>query len=196
MTAEDLARWIHALFHGKVPREDSLRQMQSFGPGAYGLGLGRFGFGVGGGLTAVGHGDANIGTGAYMVYLPNYEVSIAVMVNRVFSGCEARIVRDLARITALSFRPGRYYFDILHSPIGFMAGPWLLAGLGAALYGIRKDKPVPLLVLAGLAFVAGGVAMGQWSPLELVLLPVAGTVGALGLTLFLRRLVRRPVARQ
>ncbi len=46
MTAEDLARWTHALFHGKVIGQDSLRQMQSFGRGAYGLGLGRFGFGV------------------------------------------------------------------------------------------------------------------------------------------------------
>jgi CubicO group peptidase (beta-lactamase class C family) len=95
MTAQDLARWTRALFHGKVLREDSLRQMQSFGPGAYGLGLGRFGFRVGGGLTAVGHGGGNIGTCAYMIYLPGYEVSIAVMVNRFGSGCESRIAGPL-----------------------------------------------------------------------------------------------------
>jgi D-alanyl-D-alanine carboxypeptidase len=191
MTAEDLARWTHALFHGKVLRDDSLRQMQSFGRGAYGLGLGRFGSRVGGGLTAVGHGGANIGTGAYMVYLPDYEVSIAVMVNRVFSGCESRIVRDLARITALSLRPDRYYMDVLCGPLGFTAGLWLLAGLGAAVYGVRKDKPVRLLVFGGLALAAAWLSIGRWSPLESVLFPVAGLAGALGLAILIRRLVRR-----
>jgi D-alanyl-D-alanine carboxypeptidase len=196
MTAEDLARWTHALFHGKVLREDSLGQMQSFGRGAYGLGLGRFGFRVGGGLTAVGHGGANIGTGAYMVYFPDYGVSIAVMVNRVFSGCEPRIVRDLARITALSLRPERYYFDVLRSPLGFTAGLWLLAGLGAAIYGVRKDKPVHLLAFAGLALAAGWIAIGKWSPLELALFPVAGVAGAVGLALLVRRLVLRLASRR
>ncbi len=194
MTAEDLARWTHALFHGKVIRGDSLRQMQSFGRGAYGLGLGRFGFRVGGGLTAVGHGGANIGTGAYMVYLPDYEVSIAVMVNRVFSGCESRIVRDLSRIVALSLRPDRYYLDVLRGPLGLTAGLWLLAGLGAATYGVRKDKPVHLLVFGGLTLLAGLISISKWSPLELVLFPVAGLAGALGLVMLIRRLVRRAAA--
>jgi len=192
MTAEDLARWTHALFHGKILREHSLRQMQSLGPGAYGLGLERFRLRVGGGLTAVGHGGGNIGTCAYMVYLPDYEVSIAVMVNRFGSGCESRIVRDLSRITARSLEPGRYYFDVLRSPLGFLAGLWFLAGLGAAIYGVRKDKPVPLLVFGGLVFVAGWISIGRWSPLELTLFPVAGTTGTLGLVLLIRHLVRRP----
>jgi D-alanyl-D-alanine carboxypeptidase len=194
MTAEDLARWTHALFHGQVLGEDSLRQMQSFGRGAYGLGLERFRFRVAGGLTAVGHGGANIGTCAYMVYLPDYEVSIAVMVNRFGSGCESRMVRDLARITALSLRPEHYCLDVLRSPLGFMAGLWLLAALGVALYGVRKDKPVHLLVFGGLALLAGGISMGKWSPLEFVQFPVAGMAGALGLALLLRRRVRRPAA--
>jgi len=194
MTAADLARWTHALFHGQFLREDSLRQMQSFGRGAYGLGLGRFGFRVGGGLTAVGHGGANIGTGAYMVYFPDYEVSIAVMVNRVFSGCESRMVRDLSRITASSLNPRAYYFDLVSSPLGLVAGLWLLAGLGAAIYGVRKDKPVNLLVFGGLVLVAGWISIGRWSPLEFVLFPVAGTTGALGLALLLGRRVHRPAA--
>jgi len=192
MTAEDLARWTHALFHGKVLRADSLRQMQSLGPGAYGLGLEQFRFRVSGGLTAVGHGGANIGTGAYMVYLPDYDVSIAVMVNRVFSGCDTRIVKDLARITASSLQPGRYHFDVLRSPLGLLAGLWLLAGVGAAIYGARKDKPVPLLVLGSLALAAGWISIAKWSPLELVLFPVGGVAAAVGLALLLRRRVRRP----
>jgi D-alanyl-D-alanine carboxypeptidase len=194
MTAEDLARWTHALFHGKVLRADSVRQMQSFGRGAYGLGLGRFGFRVGGGLMAVGHGGANIGTGAYMVYFPDYGVSIAVMVNRCFSGCESRMVRDLARITALSLQPGRYYFDVLRGPLGLAAGLWILAGLGAAIYGVRRDKPINLLMFGGLAMLAGGISIDKWSPLHFVLFPVAGVAGALGLALLVRRVGRRPAA--
>jgi D-alanyl-D-alanine carboxypeptidase len=194
MAAEDLARWTHALFHGKVVREDSLREMRVLGRGAYGLGLGRLGFRVGGGLRAVGHGGGNIGTCAYMVYLPDYGVSIAVMVNRFGTGCESRIVRDLSRITVLSLQPQRYYVDVLRSPLGLIAGPWLLAGLGVAIYGVRKDRPVNLLVFGGLALVAGCILTDKWSPLEFVLFPVAGVAGALGLTLFIRRLVRRPTA--
>jgi len=194
MTAEDLARWTHALFHGKALHADSLRQMQSFGRGAYGLGLGRFGFRIGGGLTAVGHGGANIGTGAYMVYLPDYEVSLAVMVNRVFSGCDTRIARDLSRIAALSLNPRAYYLDLLKSPLGLMAGLWLLAGLGVAIYGVRKNKPVPLLVFGGLALVAGWIALDKWSPLELVLFPVGAVAGALGLALLVQRLIRKRAA--
>ena len=145
-------------------------------------------------MTALGHGGGNIGTCAYMVYLPDYEVSIAVMVNRCFSGCESRIVRDLSRITALSLRPERYYSDVLRSPLGFAAGLWIVAGVGAAIYGVRKDKSVHLLVFGGLALVAGWISIGKWSPLELVLFPVGGVAGALGLTLLLRRRVRRPGA--
>ncbi len=194
MTAEDLARWTHALFHGKVLRGDSLRQMQSFGRGAYGLGLERFRFRVGGGLTALGHGGGNIGTCAYMVCLPDYEVSIAVMVNRFGSGCECRIARDLSRITALSLKPEAYYFDLLRGPLGFAAGLWILAGLGAAIYGVRKDKPISLLVFGGLVLAAGWIAIDRWSPLDSVLFPVGGVAGALGLALLMRRRVRRPAA--
>jgi D-alanyl-D-alanine carboxypeptidase len=192
MTAEDLARWTHALFHRKILRSDSLRQMQSFGRGAYGLGLEQFRFRVGGGLTAVGHGGGNIGTCAYMIYLPYYEVSIAVMVNRFGSGCESRIARDLSRITALSLKPKRYYLDVLWSPLGFLAGMWLLAVLGMAIYGIRKDKPVHLLVFGLLALLAAWLSIGKWSPLETILLPMAGLAGALGLALLILRRVRRP----
>ena len=193
MTAEDLARWTHVLFPGKVIGEDSLRQMQSFGRGSYGLGLGRFGFQVGGGFTALGHGGANIGTGAYMVYLPDYDVSIAVMVNRCFSGCDTRIAQDLSRITALSLTP-KAYLDLWWGPLGFFASFWIVAGVGAVFLGIRKNKPLILVVFGSLATVAGWVSMGKWSPLELVLFPVGGAVAALGLALFIRRMARRPAA--
>jgi len=192
MTAEDLARWTRALFHGKVIGEDSLRQMQSFGRGSYGLGLGRLGPQVGGGFTAVGHGGGNIGTCAYMVYLPDYDVSIAVMVNRFGSGCEARIAGDLSRITALSLTP-KAYLDLVWSPTGFLAGLWIVFGMGAIIFAVRKDKPLVLVVFGGLATVAGWVCIDKWSPLHLVLFPAGGVVAALGLALLIRRLVRREV---
>jgi CubicO group peptidase (beta-lactamase class C family) len=61
MTAEDLARWSHALFGGKVLSESSLREMLTFGKGDYGLGVGHFGSILGGGEQAVGHMGGNIG---------------------------------------------------------------------------------------------------------------------------------------
>lgn len=190
MTAEDLARWTHALFHGKVLREDSLRQMQDFGRGAYGLGLGRLGFRVVGGVTGYGHGGANIGTCAYMVYLPDYEVSVAVMVNQYGTGSESRIVRDLSTATVLSLTPGAY-LDRLSSPPGFLAGIWIAAALCAAIHGLRKDKPRVLIVFGGLALVAGWLSIDKWSPMDRVLFTVGGVVGALGLALLMRRWARR-----
>ncbi len=184
-----------ALFHGKVIREDSRRQMQSFGRRAYGLGLERFGFRVGGCVMAVGHGGANIGTCAYMIYLPDYDVSIAVMVNRYGSGCESRIARDISWITALSLKPAAYCFDFLMSPQGFTAGLWLLAGLGASIYGVRKDRPVNLLVFGSVTLVAGWVAIDKWSPLNWALFPVGAVVGALGLALLIRHVIRRRKSR-
>ena len=48
---------------------------------AYGLGVQRFPKRFSQGKMAIGHGGGNIGTTTYMVYLPEYHVSIAVMVN-------------------------------------------------------------------------------------------------------------------
>jgi hypothetical protein len=128
-----------------------------------------------------------------MVYLPDYEVSIAVMVNRFGSGCETRIARDISRITALSLKPAAY-FDLLWGPLGLLSGLWILGGLGAAVYAIRRAKPLILLVFGGLTAGAGWVSIDKWSPLDSVLFPVGGVAGALGLALLLRRRVRRPAA--
>jgi hypothetical protein len=128
-----------------------------------------------------------------MLYLPDYDVSIAVMVNRCFSGCDTRIARDLSRITALSLTP-KAYLDLLWSPLGFLAGLWIVSGGGAAIYGFRKDKPLILVVFGGLALVAGWFSIDKWSPLDLLLFTVGGVVGALGLALSLRQLRRNPRA--
>lgn len=88
MTAQDLARWSHSLFGGKVLREDSMTEMFEFIPfwpvanmRAYGLGVQQFERRFSSGEEAIGHGGGNIGSTTYMVHLPEYEVSIVVMVN-------------------------------------------------------------------------------------------------------------------
>lgn len=87
-TSKDLAIWSHALFEGKVLNEDLLNEMLTFvefspvgNMRAYGLGVEEFTKGFTLGKFGIGHGGGNIGTTTYMVYLPNYHVSIVVMIN-------------------------------------------------------------------------------------------------------------------
>jgi CubicO group peptidase (beta-lactamase class C family) len=133
MTAEDLARWTHSLFQGRVISQESLAQMQVFAAeGSHGLGLDRLGWRTAGPLGAVGHGGANIGTSAYMVYLPDYDVSIAVMINHFGGKVLNRIVRDLSRVAALSVKP-ESVFSVLWSPEGLLSRFWLVAGVSGVL---------------------------------------------------------------
>jgi len=87
-TAGDLARWCHLLFEGKVLSQQSMDEMQQFvkfkpvaNMRAYGLGAQVYTKSFSYGKKAIGHGGANIGTSTYMVYLPDYHVSIVVMIN-------------------------------------------------------------------------------------------------------------------
>lgn len=100
MTAEDLSRWCHLLFEGRVLRQSSLDEMLTIGKGGYGLGIGRIGRGLTGGEKAFGHGGGNIGTSAYMMYLPEYRASVAVMINSFNSKCLNTITEDLVGIIA------------------------------------------------------------------------------------------------
>lgn len=64
---------------------DDMLEMRTFRPfsnmRAYGLGVQEYTRDFSSGTKAIGHGGANIGTTTYMVYLPKYRVSIAVMIN-------------------------------------------------------------------------------------------------------------------
>jgi D-alanyl-D-alanine carboxypeptidase len=96
MTAEDLARWSQALFQGKLLSEASMAEMLTFvKSGGYGLGIGRFGGFFTHWKTAFGHGGGNIGTIAYMIYLPDYNISIAAMINKFDDECLRSTVKDL-----------------------------------------------------------------------------------------------------
>jgi D-alanyl-D-alanine carboxypeptidase len=191
MSAEDLARWTHALFHAKVIRVQSLAQMQAFSrAGGYGLGLEGLGREVAGNLRAVGHGGGNIGTTAYMVYLPDYGVSLAVMVNRFGGSCASRIVRDLATTTALHLEPGSSFAIRWGGVEGLLAGLWLLAGLCAVAHAVRKRKPIVLFLFAGLAVGGGWASIDKWMSLDSVLFGEGATMALVGLALSLRRLAR------
>jgi D-alanyl-D-alanine carboxypeptidase len=192
MTAEDLARWTHALFHARVVGGESLAQMQAFGrSGGYGLGLGQLGRGVAGGLNAVGHGGGNIGTSAYMAYLPDHDLSMAVMVNHFGGSCASRIVRDVARTAVFHLQPGSFFR--LWGIEALLAGLWIVAGLGALVHAIRRDKPVVLVLFGGLALMAGWLSVDKGMPLDFVLYPEGGVMVMAALALLFRRLVlKRP----
>jgi D-alanyl-D-alanine carboxypeptidase len=88
MTAEDLARWCHALFEGEVVSQQAMDKMLQFvdhgfllKKEGYGLGVQRFMRKMGSGETAIGHSGGGIGSGAHMVYLPEHHISVVVMVN-------------------------------------------------------------------------------------------------------------------
>ena len=104
MTAEDLARWCQYLFEGKVLNNQSLSEMLKFNNtgkvanmSAYGLGVQQFIRKISNGEKAIGHAVGNIGTIAYMVYLPKYHTSIVVMTNDFNSQCNEFIVNKLIK---------------------------------------------------------------------------------------------------
>ena len=98
MTAKDLAVWCHSLFTGKVLNKSSMDQMLSFNKAEYGLGVHLIRKSIPHDVKAYGHGGGNIGTSAYMVFLPEFQVSIVVMINAFHGKCPDRILEDLIEI--------------------------------------------------------------------------------------------------
>ena len=103
-TSENLARWSQALFGGEILDEGSLEEMLTFvefspisNMRAYGLGVSEFTKKISFGEYAIGHGGGNIGTTTYMVYLPDHQVSIAVMINAFPNDGAEKIVKDLEK---------------------------------------------------------------------------------------------------
>jgi len=97
MTAEDLARWCHALFEGQILNRQSMNEMLDFdlNENHYSLGVGRFGKSMGYGEKVIGHSGANIGTSAYMVHLPDHHFSVVVMINGFDHKCSAEITKKI-----------------------------------------------------------------------------------------------------
>jgi D-alanyl-D-alanine carboxypeptidase len=105
MTAQDLAFWCHSLFAGKVLSQQSLSEMLKLVPvrsggnmDGYGLGVQSYTKKITHGVRSYGHSGANIGTSAYMVYLPDYQITIAIAINDMNHRCTESMVRKLTGI--------------------------------------------------------------------------------------------------
>jgi CubicO group peptidase (beta-lactamase class C family) len=124
MTAEDLALWCHSLFEGKILNQQSMDEMLQFvtfvpsgNMTGYGLGVQLFKKKYSNGKKALGHGGANIGTSAYMVHLPENQLSVVVMINSMNHQCTEYILKKLINISlkelnAFSIIPSFDFFQI------------------------------------------------------------------------------------
>jgi len=102
MTAHDLAYWCQSLFEGNILTKQSISEMLKFVPtgfggnmDGYGLGVQRYRRQITNGQIAYGHSGANIGTSASMVYLPDYHISVVVMINDMNHDCTETIVKKI-----------------------------------------------------------------------------------------------------
>lgn len=191
MTARDLARWSYALFHGQVIAETSLAQMEAFGDqGSYGLGLQRFSRLKTAGQRAWGHGGGSIGSEAYVAYLPDHDVTLALMINRFGGEGSTLILRELAGITMMRVKPSALVLSV-QSLQSWQALTWVLAGAGALLFAVRRQRPAVLFVLGGLALVAGWVSSRHALFLEMILVPEALLLVSAGIFLALKQRLRK-----
>jgi D-alanyl-D-alanine carboxypeptidase len=106
MTAEDLAFWCNALFEGEILDQQSMDEMLQFvtfrpsgNMKGYGLGVQLFKRNYANGKKAIGHSGANIGTSAYMVYLPKHHLSVVVMINSMNHRCSEYILKNLINVS-------------------------------------------------------------------------------------------------
>ncbi|MFC1692766.1 serine hydrolase domain-containing protein [Candidatus Latescibacterota bacterium] len=147
ITAENLARWSHALFEGKILQQQSMDEMLQFvkfkpfaNMRAYGLGVQVYTRSFSSGKEAIGHGGGNIGTTTYMVYLPKYHVSIVVMINAYPNKSADVITKGLIRIVlkelkAIGFIP---YFDFF--PTGFYIICILISVTIMVIFRIKRNQ--------------------------------------------------------
>ena len=146
MTAEELARWCHALFEGQILKQQSMQEMLDFdsNKNGYGLGVGLYRKTMGYGEKVVGHSGANIGTSAYMVHLPDDHFSIAVMINDFDHKCSTEITKEiistiLRSIDAISVIS---YFHYKYSPWDVIIPCAVLSWIIAIALHIRKNRKV------------------------------------------------------
>jgi len=96
-TPEDLARWAHALFGGRVLEPGSLASMLDIDGDDYGLGVHRFRTKLVGNGRVVGHGGGNIGMMTYMIYWMERDISLVVSINAFDAKCLNDITENMAR---------------------------------------------------------------------------------------------------
>ena len=147
MTAEGLAQWCNALFEGEVLQQqsmDEMLQIVDIGFGrqkrGYGLGVELFVKRLSSGERAIGHCGANIGTTAYMVYLPEHHVSVVVMVNAfpiksagaITKGLTAEVLKELNVIGIIP------YFDFF--PFGLLIVGFTIFLITIIILRLRKRR--------------------------------------------------------
>ena len=145
-TAKSLAQWSHALFGGKILQQQSMDEMLQFvefreisNISAYGLGVQLYPKRFSSGERAIGHGGGNIGTTTYMVYLPEHNTSVVVMINAFPNKSADYITKKLIRavlrdINAIGFIP---YFDFFPTGLGLISITVVIINI---LLHIRKKK--------------------------------------------------------
>jgi len=150
MTAVDLARWGHALFEGEVLITQSMDEMMQFvdiGFGSnkrgYGLGVELFIKRISSGERGIGHSGANIGTSAYMVHLPDYHVTVVVMINSYNNDCSAAVTKELIasvlkELNVLGIIP---YFDFF--PTGLLIISISILVINMTVLRIRRRRKMP-----------------------------------------------------
>ena len=148
-TAEDLVRWCHMLFEGKILQPQSMDEMLQFvkfkpvaNMRAYGLGVQVYTRSFAYGKEAIGHGGANIGTSTYMVYLPEYHVSLVVMINAFPNKALDIITKGLIRIMlkdqkAIGIIP---YFDFFPTGFCLICFSVSIIMITISVFRIRKRK--------------------------------------------------------
>jgi len=148
ITAEDLARWCHALFEGEVLQQQSMDEMMQFvdiGFGSkkrgYGLGVELFVKRISSGERAIGHSGANIGTSAYMVHLPEHHVSVVVMVNAFHNKSAEVITQGLITevLKELNVRGIIPYFDFIPVGLFIISFPILITNI---ILRIRRKRKI------------------------------------------------------
>ena len=102
-TAEDVVKWSQALFRGQVLSRASLDQMLTFHsptPGepqmiGYGLGTVKFAPALVAGEEAYGHGGWVFGYSTVMIFLPDYNVSLSILLNVNDEDCLAAMANGI-----------------------------------------------------------------------------------------------------
>ena len=107
---------------------------------AYGLGVQRYPKSFSSGKHAIGHGGGNIGTTTYMIFLPEYNVSIVVMINAFPNKCANMIAKGLIKTilkdaNAIGLIP---YFAFM--PTGFILACFCISWTIFIIIQIRKRK--------------------------------------------------------
>lgn len=150
-TSENLARWSHALFEGEILKEQSLTKMLDFveirpiaNMRAYGLGVEVYIRQFSWGKRAIGHGGGNIGTTTYMVYFPEYHVSVVVMINAFPNKAADVITTGLSRVVLNDLKAlgiSQYilpYFDFYR--FGYIAIISISIWIVVIVYKIRRKR--------------------------------------------------------